>query len=499
MRNAAARPLAGRVVGRGGGGVPAAGAGGVIGDGRAGLCSFTKAVLRYTVPTFTQEACQCVRASVAYASVHSAMPAVNSLLLVLPSESDPRAETLQRALGDRVDFSAIARATPHTMLTQAAALGSCEIVAFMPDGVQGLLDALQACGVLPGPLSLLSEPLERDIHEKLAALGVHAWMPIESLHAHSLDALRSRARARWARESALRTELDALRTRFDERKWIDRAKGLLMAARGIGEDEAFGLLRGASMHANLRLGEVSRSVVEASRWADAINRAGQLRMLSQRLVRLSAQALAGIDAKRARVLRTQSVERVQDNFVHLAALELDETGSHALDEARAAWNALDAALGARISPQVLADIDGRADALLLAAEALTGALEIAGARRALRIVNICGRQRMRAQRLAKDALLAATLSSGASRERLAPTMGEFESALLELEQAPLSSPDIRAALASARDEWLRLVRGVREIDSAEGRAALVRSSDALVETFDQLTASYEHSLQVLMS
>ncbi|MEJ8812500.1 type IV pili methyl-accepting chemotaxis transducer N-terminal domain-containing protein [Variovorax ureilyticus] len=428
------------------------------------------------------------------------MFAVNPLLVVLSSESAGLPDALQRVLGDGVDFSVIARATPETMLSQAAALGSCEIVAFMQDGVQDLLDALEAGGgVLSSPLSVVSDPLERDVHEKLAALGVHAWMPIESLDAPSFEALLSRARARWARESALRTELDALRTRFDERKWIDRAKGLLMAARGIGEDEAFGLLRGAAMHANLRLGEVSRSVVEASRWADAINRAGQLRMLSQRLVRLSAQALAGIDAKRARVLRTQSTERVQDNFVHLAALELDEAGSHALAEARAAWNALDVALGARIAPPALAEIDGRADALLLAAEALTGALEISGARRALRIVNICGRQRMRAQRLAKDALLASTLSSSASRERLAPTMGEFESALLELEQAPLSSPDIRAALASARDEWLRLVRGVREIDSAEGRAALVRSSDALVETFDQLTASYEHSLQVLMS
>ncbi|WP_431275742.1 ANTAR domain-containing protein [Variovorax ureilyticus] len=366
---------------------------------------------------------------------------MNSLLVVLSSESAGLPDVLRQALGDAVDFSAIGRATLRTLFSQAEALGSREVVVFMPEPVPELLDALGAGGgVLPCPLSLVSGPLARDGHEKLAALGVHAWMPIESLDVHSLDALRSRARARWTRESVLRTELDALRTRFDERKWIDRAKGLLMSARGIGEDEAFGLLRGAAMHANLRLGEVSRSVVEASRWADAINRAGQLRMLSQRLVRLAAQALAGIDAKRARVLRTQSTERVQDNFVHLAALELDEAGAQGLGHARAAWNALEAALAARMSPQALAEIDARAEGLLLAAEALTGVLETSGARRALRIVNICGRQRMRVQRLAKDALLAATLSASASRERLAPIMDEFESALLELEQAPLSSP-----------------------------------------------------------
>jgi len=297
----------------------------------------------------------------------------------------------------------------------------------------------------------------------------------------------------------LRTELESLRTRMDERKWVDRAKGLLMSARGIGEDEAFGLLRGAAMHANLRLGEVSRSVIEAAQWADAINRAGQLRMLSQRLVRVAAQLLGGIDAQRARLLRTQSAERVQQNLDHLAALGLGAAGAQALGDAQAAWSGLAAALAARPSAAGLADIDQRAEVLLRAAEALTEALETSGARRALRIVNICGRQRMRAQRLAKDALLAAALKEKAANARLVPTMAEFEAALLELEHAPLSTAEIRAALASARDEWLRLVGGVQALDSADGRATLVRSSDALVDTFERLTASYEHSLQVIMS
>jgi hypothetical protein len=157
------------------------------------------------------------------------------------------------------------------------------------------------------------------------------------------------------------------------------------------------------------------------------------------------------------------------------------------------------AFTARATVARLADIDQRAELLLAAAEVLTEALETSGARRALRIVNICGRQRMRVQRLAKDALLAATLKQQAASERLLPTMAEFEAALIELERAPLSTAEIRAALASARDEWLRLVGGVRTLESPHGRAALVRSSEALVDTFERLTASYEHSLQVIMS
>jgi AmiR/NasT family two-component response regulator len=448
-----------------------------------------------------QEACLRIHAGVAYASGAFRHLAMISLLLVLSNEIDasaPLPEWLERALAG-ADATVLGRATCHTLVQQVGVLAPQQVLICLsePAHLQVVRDALQGWNAVPPcAVSMVSAPLDAGQHEALVALGVHAWAPPDAL---SLQALLARAQARWTREAALRTELESLRTRMDERKWVDRAKGLLMSARGIGEDEAFGLLRGAAMHANLRLGEVSRSVIEAAQWADAINRAGQLRMLSQRLVRVAAQLLAGIDVQRARVLRTQSTERVQQNLDHLATLELGAAGVRVLGEVQTAWNGLATLLAAKPTPQGLAEIDARGEALLLAAEAMTEALEASGARRALRIVNICGRQRMRAQRLAKDALLASTLAAGASRDRLLPTMSEFEAALLELERAPLSSPEIRAGLVTARDEWLRLVGGVQALDSPEGRATLVRSSEALVDTFERLTGWYEHSLQVIMS
>lgn len=424
-----------------------------------------------------------------------------SLLVVLPDEpADPvLPEALAQALsGAGIDVLGLADC--GTFARQVEALAPRQALIWLPLVTPALLDVLRTwSGVPPCALSLAGAPLSGAQHEELVGLGVHAWMRADAVDAASLAALTARAQSRWQREAALRTELESLRTRMDERKWVDRAKGLLMSARGIGEDEAFGLLRGAAMHANLRLGEVSRSVIEAAQWADAINRAGQLRMLSQRLVRVAAQLLGNIDAQRARVLRTQSAERVQQNLDHLVALGLGAAGAQALAQAQAAWSGLAPALTARPTAEGLADIDRRAEVLLSAADALTESLETSGARRALRIVNICGRQRMRAQRLAKDALLAAALKEEAANARLVPTMAEFEAALLELEHAPLSTTEIRAALASAREEWLRLVGGVRALDSAEGRATLVRSSEALLDTFERLTASYEHSLQVIMS
>lgn len=460
---------------------------------------FTKAVLRYTALFITQDACLPQEACFAYAAFASLVrdpTFMIRLLLVLP---DSDAAALSQVLAD-ADAAAIGFSTCNTMVQEAAMLAPQQVLIHRPASIPDLQAALHAwAGAPPYPVVVVSDPLAPQAHEALVELGVQAWSCAETLDAQSLRAVLARAQARWQREAALRDTLARSLAHLDERKWVDRAKGLLMSVRGIGEDAAFGLLRGAAMHANLRVGELSRSVVEAAQWAEAINRAGQLRMLSQRLVRLAAQALADVDARRSRALRAQSVERVKDNLDHLASLPLDSTSMQALAAVRSTWDAMDAALSSRLSAASLAAIDASGEELLVAAEALTDVLESSAGRRALRIVNLCGRQRMRAQRLAKDALLGAMLPEGAWSARLAPTMDTFEASLLELERAPLSSPEIREALHGARDEWLRLVRGVRHADRAEGRADLVRASEVLADTFDRLTASYEHSLQVIMS
>ena len=260
------------------------------------------------------------------------------------------------------------------------------------------------------------------------------------------------------------------------------------------------------MQAQLKIGEVSRSVIEASAWAEALNRAGQLRMLSQRVVKLAAQGLAGVDVHRARKLQEASAQRVQTNLDALTKLPSASTGqttpdvlAAALAQTQTAWAALSDTLSLRKSPALLKQADDKADALLMHAEALVGQLEVASHRRALKVVNLCGRQRMLAQRLAKDALLADLLDDERRRAGLIQTMSEFESALLELELAPLSSPEIREALKTARDEWMKLLYGVRTLDKSEGRLAICRASEVLLDVFDGLTELYERSLQVIMS
>lgn len=375
-----------------------------------------------------------------------------------------------------------------------------------PDGVlmqidtvdDALLDDLSAwVGSAPCALAVFAERSDPVHTQRAVTIGVHAWVVGEGA-THRLAAVMQVAHARWLRECAWRAQLDDARRELDERKWIERAKSVLMSARDIDEGEAYRMLRSAAMRRQTRMGQVSRSVIDASNWAEAVNRAGQLRMLSQRLVRLAAQRLIKVGVRRALELQEASLQRARDNVARLEQLVPGALRQPALEQTRLAWQALEHALESRLSADAVTRADACAETLLQAAERLTHALEFASGRRALHVVNLSGRQRMLAQRVAKEAMLAAVTGGLAKPEPLSAALREFEAALAVLQTAPLSSTEIHHDLQCARDEWGRLLRSGRADDDATALADCAAASDVLVQIFDRLTEQYQTSLEALV-
>ncbi|MFC4101978.1 ANTAR domain-containing response regulator [Paenibacillus xanthanilyticus] len=64
-------------------------------------------------------------------------------------------------------------------------------------------------------------------------------------------------RRQWAKER------EQLLTRLEDRKWIERAKGLLASTRNIPEAEAYEMLRKQAMNERRRIADVAASVVNA--------------------------------------------------------------------------------------------------------------------------------------------------------------------------------------------------------------------------------------------
>jgi response regulator NasT len=64
--------------------------------------------------------------------------------------------------------------------------------------------------------------------------------------------------------SRLQNELDRTRSALEERKAIDRAKGILMKAKSLTEEQAYGLLRKTAMNENKKIAEVAQAVITAA-------------------------------------------------------------------------------------------------------------------------------------------------------------------------------------------------------------------------------------------
>ena len=62
----------------------------------------------------------------------------------------------------------------------------------------------------------------------------------------------------------LQDELDRTKTALEERKTIDRAKGILMQAKRLTEEQAYALLRKTAMNEKRKIADVAQAVITAS-------------------------------------------------------------------------------------------------------------------------------------------------------------------------------------------------------------------------------------------
>ena len=345
----------------------------------------------------------------------------------------------------------------------------------------------------PRPIVLFTPDPDAESIALATDAGVHAYV-VNGYNPARLRPVMHLAQARFRRDQILQEELAELNRRFAERTLVDRAKGILMGARQLREEEAYRALRTAAMHTKQRIGQVSQEVIDSARYGEAINRAGQLRMLSQRLVKLYALQCCPVRLPEVAGLLADSVAAVEANLATLARSLSRPTFGDLVDAVAVPWGRLRGALRAPAATARLPDVDALAEEVLAQAEQLTANLEIAAFATALHVINVAGRQRMLSQRLAKQALLSALTGMAAEDGTAAELVGGFA----YLQALPLSNAAIKAELALATSCWDAVRAALQHAGSPAGQERIARLSEELLGHFDALTELLERGMQALV-
>jgi len=93
--------------------------------------------------------------------------------------------------------------------------------------------------------------------------GVSAYV-VDGLNRSHIKSVLETAIARFKVIRKMQLELDAAKQALEDRKTIDRAKGILMQQRGLSEDQAYGLLRKTAMDQGRKVIDVSQALVTAA-------------------------------------------------------------------------------------------------------------------------------------------------------------------------------------------------------------------------------------------
>lgn len=120
-----------------------------------------------------------------------------------------------------------------------------------------------ATGPTERPVAMLVDQSDGSLTKAAIEAGMSAYV-VDGLRADRIKPILDAAIARFHMLQKMRIELSETRKALEDRKAIDRAKGILMRARGLSEEEAYALLRKTAMDQGRKLADVASALVLAA-------------------------------------------------------------------------------------------------------------------------------------------------------------------------------------------------------------------------------------------
>jgi response regulator NasT len=188
----------------------------------------------------------------------------SSFKIVIVDENPIRAAILEDGLREAGHVQVVRIDEMTHLLARIYAIDPDVILIDLENPSRDVLEQMfQVSRAVRRPVAMFVDQSDAASTEAAVDAGVSAYI-VGGLRKDRIQNILDLCISRFNAFSRLQNELDRTRSALEERKVIDRAKGILMKAKSLTEETAYAMLRKTAMNENKKIAEVAQSVITAA-------------------------------------------------------------------------------------------------------------------------------------------------------------------------------------------------------------------------------------------
>lgn len=192
------------------------------------------------------------------------MAAESAPKIAIIDENPIRAAILEEGLRE-AGFTSVAHVGEMSnLLARIYALDPDVILIDLENPSRDVLEQMfQVSRAVRRPVAMFVDQSDTASIQASVDAGVSAYI-VDGFKKERIKSIIDLCISRFNAFAKLQNELDRTRSALEERKVIDRAKGILMKLKSLSEDEAYVLMRSTAMREKKKIAEIAQSIITAS-------------------------------------------------------------------------------------------------------------------------------------------------------------------------------------------------------------------------------------------
>src|ERR1700759_5281552 len=192
------------------------------------------------------------------------MGAESSPKIVIVDESPIRAAILEEGLREAGYTEVVHISEMQSLLARIYALDPDIIVIDLENPSRDVLEQMfQVSRAVRRPIAMFGDRSDSASTRASVEAGVSAYIA-DGLKKERIKPILDLCVSRFNAFAKLQEELERTKSQLEDRKVIEKAKGILMKVKGLTEDEAYVLMRSTAMREKKKIGEIAQSILTAS-------------------------------------------------------------------------------------------------------------------------------------------------------------------------------------------------------------------------------------------